>query len=399
MSANLPTEQRAKIQLRPMSEQLPGGAVVMKPEVETKSPCNGPVLRLPEKRATRQVERDPFRTGGEGWAKENLEASSPPPPPVAKPAVVGGLRSSRRQGARRRWLWRAGFLLAAVAFAAGYKWSAKRTDEVRAEVSPEVLGMALRSMDDAVRAMYNGDYQGARLLAADARRAHPEISGSYLLEGEALLNDPASHQAVDRQAIVESAVGEGSYLGRVRLLQAEHLQRAGLEGEQAERVALGALDELLREGMREDIGAYEPRLKVGDLSALLPRSPAAQQAYLKALYRLDEWQSAMVISAKMQVAGDEVGRKLVWPNGEEFQTPRSLAGYALASLRRAVRAGADPVEALKDLQKLLPGSTYAKVLHDPSLRVSVPPPSLMVARRSLPSALPHLAAMNPERLE
>lgn len=381
-----------------MSAQLPGVAGVMKSVVETESPLHGPVLRLPEKHVMRQVEREPFRTGGEGWAKEkkeNVEASSSPPPPVAKPAAVGDSRSSRRQGARWRWLWAAGFLLAAAAFAAGYKWSEKKTDEGRAEVSLEVLGMALRSMDEAVRAMYKGDYQHVGLLAADARRAHPEISGSYLLEGEGLLNDPTPHQVEDRQAIVEMAVREGSYSGRVRLLQAEHLRRAAWAGETAEQVAVETLHELLREGMREDMRAFEPRLKAGDWYALLPRSPAAQQAYIEALYRLDEWQSAMVIVAKMQVVGDEVGRKLVLPSGEEFLTPRSLAGSALASLRRAVRADADPVEALQELQKFLPGSTYAKLLHDPSLRVSVPPPALIAARRSLPPALPHVAAMNP----
>lgn len=399
MPSSLPTEQRAKIQLRPISAQLPGGANVVKPVPEARHPRYEPVLRLPEKRASKQVEREPFRTGTEGWVKASEEASSPPPPPVAKPGAFGRSRRSRqRQRARRRWFWAVGLMLAASAFAAGYKWSSKKTVEDMAEMNLEVLAMAVRSMDDAVRAMYAGKYKDAQLMAADARRAHPEISGSYLLEGEALMSDP-THKAEDRQILVEMALGEGSYAGRARLLQAEHLRRAGLEGEQPKQVSAETVMEQLRQGMREDMGSFEPRMKAAELQARLPRSPLAQESYLEALHRLQEWQSAAVISAKMQVAGDEVGRKLVLPNKEEFLIPRSSAGSALAALRRAVRAGADPVEALQELQKFLPESSYAKLLHDPSLSVSVPPPSLMAARRSTTSALPHFAAKGPEPLE
>lgn len=383
-----------------MSAQLPGGAGVMKREVESKHPLHDPVLRLPEKRAAKPVVREPFRTGAEEWMKASEEGSNLPSTPATKPGVVGGSRrrSSRRQRARRRWIWAAGLVLAVAAFAAGYKWSTKKTVEDVAVVNLEVLAMAVRSMDDAVRAMYTGKYQDARLMAADARRAHPEISGSYLLEGEAYLSDPAQ-KAEDWEAVVEMAVGEGSYAGRARLLQAEHLRRAGLEGETPKQVSAETVMAFLRKGMQEDLAAYEPQMKAGELHALVPRAPLAQESYLAALYRLQEWQSAAVILAKMQVAGDEVGRKLVLPNGEEFPTPRSAAGGALASLRRAVRAGADPVEALKDLQKVVPELSYKKLLHDPSLRVSVIQPSLLAARRSLPSALPYATARNPDRLE
>lgn len=400
MASSFQTEQRAKIQLRPMSAQLPGGTSVVKPEPETKHPLYDPVLRLPEKRASRQVEREPFRTGGEERMREKVEVSAPPSPQLPKPGAAGESRrhSRRRQRARRRWLWASGFLLAATAFAAGHKWSSTKKVEARPEVNLEALAMGVRSMDDAVRAMYRDHYQDARLLAADARRAYPEISGSYLLEAEALLADPANNSE-ERQTVVDMAVGEGSYAGRVRQLQAEHLQRAGSEGEKPRQISAETVMEVLRQGMREDISAYEPRMKAAESYALLPRSPAAQETYLEALYRLREWHSAAAIIAKMQVAGDEVGRKLVLPNGEEFPTPRSMAGSALASLRRAVRSSGDPSEALKELQKFLPETSLAKLLHDPSLRVSAPPPSLIAARHSSPSALPHAVSQHPAHLE
>lgn len=394
-------EQRSKILLRPMSAQLPGGAESVKKEESRRSAIMEPVLRLPEKRAARQVERIPFRTGAEEWAHATGDESRPSPF-VSKPGQSGESRrrSSRKQRARRRIYWAAGVFALLAFFWAGVLWSGRRENVMEtSQVNLEALGMSVRSMDEAVEAMHLGNFAEARLLAADARRAHPEIAGSYLIEGEAALAeeglDPDS-----RHALVEQAISEGHLSGRARQLQANHL----LRGDRDEQVAPGKRPEMaleaLRAGMQEDPVAHEPRVRAGEMHSRFPQTlPRAQEAFSEALYRLQPWQSSTVIQAKMQVTVDEVGRKLVLPGGEEFQAPRTPQGSALAAVRRAVRAGADPVEALRELQRFVPESMFAEILNDPSLLSSVTPPTLEVAQKTQPSMLPHASVKAPATTE
>lgn len=209
------SEQRLKILLRPMSAQLPGGAESVKKDESRRSALMEPVLRLPEKRAARQVERILFRTGAEEWTNPTGEDSRPPSF-VPKPGQSGEprRRSSRKQRARRRIYWVAGVFSSLAFFWAGLMWNGRRANITETSlVNLEALAMSVRSMDKAVEAMHMGEFAEARLLAADARRAHPEIAGSYLIEGEAALAeegyDPDSrHAFADRRAAALQLIDE-----------------------------------------------------------------------------------------------------------------------------------------------------------------------------------------------
>jgi hypothetical protein len=259
-------------------------------------------------------------------------------------------------------------------------------------VNLEAVAMAVRSIDEAVSALREGRPEDARLLAADARRAHPKIAGAYLLEAEALAELRMEEEG---QAALAEALHEGFLPGRARYLEAKNLweTRHGkkLEHSQARAAAL----ELLNIGISDDLKSAEPHVLSAELHAVNPREPSAQRSWLAALYRYQPWDSPVIILAKMQVAGDEAGGKIVMPNGVEFKVPRTSAGASLAAIRRAVRAGAEPTAVLDDLRKLVPESSFLAMLDDPSLHTPVKQPSLEIARLARPVNLPHVESRPP----
>lgn len=251
----------------------------------------------------------------------------------------------RKQHQKRRLVWIAIAAFLVAAFGAGFllkTLAAARRNAARgaAPASVESRAEALRLMDDAMRAKYDGRSDDALAAVRAARAAVPDIPGADVVMAELALE---AKQPGALRLAAEDALRRGQNPAEARLLLAlEKWMTRGAGPRSAEAVATAK--QLMAEASDAGLSNMTVMFFRGDIEHYGGNESEAWRFLLGALHRQQPWLSSAILAAKMRLAADEAG------GVPDAALPPSAAGDALVALRRAAPSGSDarmPLAALR----------------------------------------------------
>lgn len=269
-------------------------------------------------------------------------------------------RKKRHQ--RRRLVWIAIAIFLAAAFGAGFLLktvAAARRDAARgtAPASAESRAEALRLMDDAMRAKYDGRSDDALAAVRGAREADPDIPGADVVMAELALE---AKQPGALRLAAEEALRRGQNPAEARLLLAlERWMTRGAGPRSAEAVV--AAKQLMAEASDAGLSNMTVMFFRGDIEHYGGNESEAWRFLLGALHRQQPWLSSAILAAKMRLAADEAGGM------PDAALPPSAAGDALAAVRRAAHSGSDLRAPLAALRGVVTAWQMRNLLSDQAL--------------------------------
>jgi hypothetical protein len=238
--------------------------------------------------------------------------------------------------------------------------------------------VALRLLDDAVRARFEKRPLATMNALAEARRADPGAPGLNVLAGEIALEKKDTDSLRRASA---SALRRGDNEAAAKLLAALEvwlrrgelgLDRAGPQARQ-----------LLLEAAESSPSEASVHFFHGELSRQLGEGSAAHAHLLSALRRQAPWRSSALLRVKMQLAAVEASE-----GGEKIEVPAPDAQSAAAlRWREALRAGTGAEEALSAMITLTPSLQTTVLLDDPALQTKNNAAIRQALRRPLANAV------------
>lgn len=295
-------------------------------------------------------------------------------------------RRSRRRARRhnkhlrRRRISRAAVAMIAVgAFAAGFVWklaAAHFASWAPAPADPSSRAEALRLMDDAVSAKRANDYDKAMAAASAARKADPNVPGVEALVGGIAL-ETRQLDVMHRAAHEALARGQNPATANLLLALEKWMTRGRSGGSTG---AAQAASVLLAEGAAAEMSNGEVFFFWGDIQRHAGREDPAHDRLQGALHRMQPWDSADILAAKMQLAASEAQSLAKADGGEMSSVPSTIAGRALVNLRDALASQDDALPALAALHGAVTVRQTSILLGDQVFGVPDPPAWLAQAR-------------------
>lgn len=295
----------------------------------------------------------------------------------------------RRQRRRRALAWFVSAGLVVGSFVVGYKLTKRADGRVSTfPVNTERRESAMRLIDEAVRAKYEGRLKDALLAAADARRADPKVAGADLIAADIALaqRDPERSRQAAAQALQQ---GHNESAAKLLLALAETTSSRSTGGD---RVRV-----LLEEAAEAEFSNPAIHYVWGDLLRITGREKEAQRKLLGSLHRQEPWMSSTIIAAKLQLASVEASRTGIRSGETGGKIAPTLAGDALVAIHGALRSGGDLRVPLQNLWASIAVHLKKDLLDDPVFDVPAAPPILEEARKAQPPPIPHgeLSSANP----
>jgi len=297
-------------------------------------------------------------------------------------------RELHRRQVRRVAVMTLSVLLVFLAFGAGYLWrpfqmKSAKTPTKSARIGEEQQAEALRALDDAVRARFEGRWQGAAYAVAAARRADPEVRGVDIFIGEIALEQKAPDSL--RQA-TERSLRSGENEAAAKLLLAMEMWMN--RGAKAVDQAVPQATQYLAEAAESEPSNAAAHFFHGELSRLFGNGGEAHRHLRSALYRQSPWHSSALIEVKTQVAAREAsdaGKPVV------VGSPTAQAEFAFA-LFEAVRSGGSTASAETGIIATASVLGSMELLRDAELAGDAQESSAHKFREFLETGIPHLQA-------
>lgn len=397
MSDTPPENKRDSVATRPMSSNLPG-AKPQSPRLKAErqraqeskinTPSGTPVTRLKLPPSRLEEVRDLVTPGVP--VLRRTEAG-----PKNFSRVPRRSRRSLRREERRRRIFLIGLSLLVVlgSLMAGYLWKnydlrrlalAEKANGASAEEQAE----ALRLVNEAVEAVYEGRLTGALNAIASAQEEDPNVLGADILMGGLALSRRDSAE-VERLSHGILARG-GSEVAQAKLLLGLNSWfsrdvKSGLNQSVANLAQL-----TLAEAASDELSSYEIWRWRGYLGRATGLSSDVQNAYIGAVHRHQPWTSAEVIAAKMQLAA--------WESGRSPGLWETSGGQALSALKTASVTSEDTTPALRALVASVSASQAMWLLSDPGLASSTTADQMSQVRAASFSGIPYARTSSATRL-
>ena len=317
---------------------------------------------------------------GPGFASSLIRFMRP-----ATPVHRLSRRALERRQLWRRLAWAVSMVLLANAFVGGFLWQRIRSERpapaqqpVFESASEAQQAVALRLLDDAVRARFEERPLATMNALAEARRADPGAPGLDVLAGEIALEKKDTDSLRRASA---SALRRGDNEASAKLLAALEvwLRRGELGVDRAGPQAR----QFLREAAETEPSSTAVYFFHGELSRLLGESGAAHENMLLALRRQVPWRSSASLRVKIQLAAAEASA-----GGDIIEVPAPDAQSAAAlRWRDALRTGTGAEEALSAMITLTPSLQTTVLLDDPALQTENNAARIQALRRPLANAV------------